>query len=317
MSAVVQRVGKRKSKVYSFFYYLNRYKFLYALILPAFVFTLVFSYLPMAGLIVAFKDYDIWLGFWASPWAENHGFAHFIALFQNRAIMEAVGNTLMLSMLNLAVSFPMPIIFALLLNELRLKIFKRVVQTISYMPHFLSWISVIGITMVFFGQYGPFNEMLLFFNPARQRELFLTNQEFFVPLLVFLNLWKVMGFQSIIFLAAITGVDPQLHEAAAIDGASRLKQVWHVIIPGIMPTVAVMFILQIGGIMASNFELVFGLQNVFIDFEVIDTVVYRHGLLQRGFSQATALGLTRGLIALFLTVIANQICKKIGDVSIF
>jgi len=287
------------------------------MIIPALAFTFIFAYLPMGGLIVAFKDYDIWQGIWASPWADRGGFAHFIALFTNRAILDSIGNTIYLSLLNLAISFPAPIIFALLLNELRQVIFKRVVQTVSYMPHFLSWISVIGITMVFFAPHGPLNEFFMLFNPDRTRELYLARNDLFVPILVFLNLWKTMGFQSIIFLAAITGVDPQLYEAAAMDGAGRFKQAIHVTIPAIMPTVMVMFILQIGSILSSNFELVFGLQNVFIDFEVIDTVVYRHGLLQRGYSQATALGLTRGLIALGLTVGVNQISKKLGSASIF
>jgi len=311
--------GSRKKRpgIIRFGKALMKYKFLYLMVIPALVFTAVFAYLPMTGLIVAFKDYDIWLGIFDSPWAGRNGFAHFINLFQNQAIRASIWNTLYLSTLNLLISFPAPIIFALLLNELRLVIFKRVVQTISYMPHFLSWISVIGITMVFFSEHGPLNEFFNLLNPGRSRQLYLMRNDLFVPILVFLNLWKTMGFQSIIFLAAIAGVDPQLYEAAAIDGASRFRQAWHVTIPAIMPTIAVLFILAIGGIMSSNFELVFGLQNPFIDFDVIDTVVYRHGLLQRGFSQATALGLTRGLIALFLTVIANQICKKLGDVSVF
>lgn len=309
--------AKKPRRKGDFLVRLNKYKFLYLMTIPAIAFTMIFAYLPMAGLVVAFKDFDIWAGIFGSPWADRGGFAHFIAVFQNQAIRASIWNTLYLSTLNLLISFPAPIIFALLLNELRLAIFKRVVQTISYMPHFLSWISVIGITMVFFAQFGPLNEFLSTINPDRTRRLFLAENDLFVPILVFLNLWKTMGFQSIIFLAAISAVDPQLYEAAAIDGASRFKQAWHVTVPAIMPTVSVMFILQIGSIMSSNFELVFGLQNAFIDFEVIDTVVYRHGLLQRGYSQATALGLSRGLIALFLTVVANQICKKLGNVSVF
>ena len=318
MSGLVLSKKKEPNFFIKLFRYIYKYKFLYLLVIPAMGFTLVFAYVPMAGVIVAFKDYNIWLGIWDSPWAGNNGFAHFIAIFQNQAIMQSVGNTLMLSLLNLAISFPMPIIFALLLNELRQVIFKRVVQTISYMPHFLSWISVIGITIVFLSPFGPMNQILSIFIPEHDEStIFLTSQDLFVPLLVFLNLWKTMGFSSIIYLAAITGVDPQLNDAAAIDGANRFKQIWHVTIPSITPTIAIIFILSIGGILAANFELVFGLQNVFIDFEVIDTVVYKHGLLQRGFSMATAVGLARGLIALLLTVIANQICKRLGNVSVF
>jgi putative aldouronate transport system permease protein len=211
----------------------------------------------------------------------------------------------------------MPIFFALLLNELRGVFFKKFVQTVSYMPNFLSWISVIGLAMVFFGDYGPFNDLLSFFNPDRQRVLYLSKNNLFLPFLLLLNLWKNMGFQSIIFLAAITGVDTQLIEAAAIDGANRFQRVWHVILPAIAPTISIMFILNIGSIFSSNFELVFGLQNAFIDFETIDTVVYKYGLLQRGYSLATAVGLTRGLVALLLTVTANWITRRIGNTSVF
>ncbi len=296
---------------------LRKHTFLFGLTLPAILFSLVFAYLPLSGLIVAFKDYNIWKGPLGSPWAANYGFAHFIEVVKFAPIMRSIGNTLMLSTLNLLIGFPAPILFALLLNELRAIRFKKIVQTVSYMPNFLSWISVIGICMVVFSDYGPINDLLCLLMPGRERVLYLSRNELFVPFLVVLNLWKNMGFQSIIFLAAITGVDPQLYEAAAIDGASRLQQVRHVTLPSIAPTIAVMFILNIGGILSSNFELVFGLQNAFINFETIDTVVYKFGLQQRGYSLATAVGLMRGLIALFLTVIANIITKKIGDTSVF
>ena len=300
-----------------FFTALFRYKYLYILIIPAAVSSIIFAFIPLGGLIVAFKDYDIWKGFLASPWAGDHGFAHFIELVKFKPVFRSIGNTIMLSMLNLATGFPAPIIFALLLNELRIKIFKRVVQTISYMPHFLSWISVIGLCQVFFSDYGPFNDLLSAIDPSRTRQLYLSKQALFVPMQVGLNLWKNVGFSAIIYLAAITGVDPQLFEAAAIDGAGRMKQTWHITIPGITPTVAVMFILSIGGILASNFELVFGLQNPFIDFETIDTVIYKYGLLQKGYSLSTAIGLVRGLITLGLMVTANTITRKLNDVSVF
>jgi putative aldouronate transport system permease protein len=300
-----------------FFAALWKYKFLYALAVPSLAFTLVFAYLPLSGLIVAFKDYDIWKGMMGSPWAASFGLEHFAEIFRLKPVIASVGNTLLLSTLNLLIGFPMPIAFALLLNELRHMAFKKTVQTISYMPNFLSWISVIGLTIVFFGEYGPLNGLLSTIDPDRARVLYLSKNELFLPFLLFLNLWKNMGFQSIIFLAAITAVDVQLFEAAEIDGAGRLKQVWHITLPSIAPTVSVMLILSIGGILSSNFELVFGLQNAFIDFETIDTVVYKYGLLQRGYSLATAVGLARGLIALLLTVAANYATKRMGNTSMF
>ena len=304
-------------KIKRFFLILNRYKFLYLLTIPAFVFTILFAFVPMGGLIVAFKDFDIWQGFWGSPWAGNYGFEHFITIFTFKPLLDSILNTVLLSTLNLAISFPAPIIFALLLNELRIGIYKKIVQTVSYMPHFLSWISVIGLTMMFFSDFGPLNELLSLINPERDRVLFLSHQEYFIPFLLGLNLWKTVGFQAIIFLAAITAVDPQLFEAAAIDGASRFRQTWHITLPGITPTIVVMFILSIGSILASNFELVFGLQNPFIDFETIDTIIYKYGLQGRRYSLATAVGLARGLLALGLTVGVNSIAKKVNETAVF
>jgi len=300
-----------------FYFFLNKYKFLYVLVVPAYVFTIVFAFLPMAGLVVAFKDYAIMKGIFASPWAGNFGFAHFKELFTMKPVIDSISTTVIVSLLNMAISFPAPIIFALLLNEIRAGIFKKVTQTISYMPNFLSWISVIGLCVVFFNDYGPLNDLLRLFNPDKARVLFLSQQRDFLPFLLILNLWKTMGFQAIIFLAAITGVDTQLFEAASIDGAGRFKQVWHITIPAIMPTIMVMFILGIGGILSSNFELVWGLKNPYINFETIDTIVYQYGIQQRGYSLTTALGLTRGVLALGLTIFVNQISRRVADISVF
>ena len=308
---------RNRNTAVRFFIVLARYKWLYILLIPAAISTIIFAFIPLGGLIVAFKDYDIWLGFWGSPWTDNYGFKHFISLVKFKPMLLSIFNTVYLSLLNLAIGFPSPIIFALLVNELTNKIFKKSVQTISYMPHFLSWISVIGLCQVFFGEYGPLNELLSYFNPERSRQLYLSRQALFVPMLIILNLWKSIGFNAIIYLAAITGVDPQLYDAAAVDGAGRFSQLRNITLPGITPTIAVMFILSIGGILQSNFELVFGLQNSFIDFETIDTVIYKYGLLQKGYSLSTAIGLVRGLITLGLIVLTNAITKKLNDVSVF
>jgi len=289
---------------------------LYLLILPAFVSAIIFAYIPMAGLITAFKDYDIFKGFWASPWTSQYGFKHIITLVTNQALLDSIWNTLKLSLLGMAIGFPAPIILALLINELRVGIFKKVTQTISYMPHFLSWISVIGLVTVFFAEYGPINDTLSMINPERTRILYLANPNSFVPFLLGLGLWKGIGFSSIVYIATIAGIDPQLYEAAMIDGAGRFKQMWHITLPGLSMIATLLLVLSVGGLLGSNFELVFGLQNPFIHFETIDTIIYKHGLMQRGYSVATALGLVRGLIGMGLTLGANLLSKKINKLSI-
>lgn len=297
---------------------LKRFLPVYLLLLPAIALTLVFAYVPLGGLIVTFKDYDIFKGFLKSPWADQFGMANIISIFRNEELMASISNTVVLSVLNLAISFPAPVILALMINELRLGIFKKTVQTISYMPQFLSWISVIGLTMVFFGEYGPVNDIFnLILGGDRARVLYLSKQEYFLPLLLGLNLWKTVGWNSIIYISAMSSIDPQLYEAAMMDGAGKWKQMLHITVPGISVTIILLFVMNIGGILNSNFELVYGLKNAFIDFETIDTIIYKSGLQQRGYSVATALGLIRGLIGLGLTLIANAASKKINEVSIF
>jgi len=289
---------------------------LYLLILPALVFTAIFAYIPLFGLIVAFKDFDLWKGFLASPWAAHHGFQHIMEIFTFKPMYKSIFNTLYLSILGLLVGFPAPIVLALLFNELKLGRFKKTVQTVSYMPYFLSWISVIGISIAFFDSYGPLNGILSLIAPSRERILYLSNQGFFVPLIIGLGLWKGVGWGSIIYLASIAGIDPQLYEAASIDGASRFQQMRRITLPSIAPTAAIVLILSIGGILGSNFELVYGLQNAFINFETIDTIIYKHGILQRGYSLATAVGFTRGLVALVLMLTANSISKRLAKQAI-
>ena len=219
--------------------------------------------------------------------------------------------------MNLLISFPAPIILALLFNELKNGIFKRVTQTISYMPYFLSWISVIGLTISFLDTYGPVNNILcMLLGESRERVLYLSHSNLFVPMLAFLNLWKGVGWGSILYLASMSSIDPMLYEAASIDGASRWQKTIMITLPCIAPTIAIMFILSIGGILGSNFELVFGLQNPFMNFETIDTTIYKQGILSSSYSIATAVGFTRGIVALILTLAANFINKKIGNHSV-
>lgn len=297
---------------------LNTFKkniFVYLLMLPSIVLTFIFAYLPMPGILVAFQDFNIFAGLWGSPWV---GLDNIIRIFEVPLLWGSILNTLNLSLLSIIVGFPAPIILALMINEVKDGLYKRTAQTLSYLPHFLSWIAAVGLAYTFFDRHGPLNNFLVWlYGQDTERILFLSRQELFIPVLLLLNVWKNVGWGAIVYLAAITGIDQSLYEAAYIDGANRFKQHIHITLPGIGQTVIIMLIFTLGGLLASNFELVYGMQNPFIDFEVIDTVVFRSGIQQGDFSIAAAVGFTRGLIAFLLTVMANKMAKKVANISIW
>lgn len=293
------------------------YKYAYILILPALIATIVFQYLPFLGITIAFKDYNIYDGIWRSPWV---GFDNFILVFKQKAMLKAIGNTLLLSTVNIFGATPFPIILAILFNEIWNMRFKKLVQTISYMPHFLSWVSVVGICYSFLAIEGMFNTALAgIFGEGYVAKNFLMESKYFIPIAFLTNLWKTVGWSSVIFLAAIAGIDPSLYEAATIDGAGKLRQIWHITLPGIKTTIIIIFVMNMGGLFASNFELVYGLQNVYTidDTEVINTLIYRTGIQNGNYSAATAFGLTQGLITVTLILIANALSKRIAEVSIW
>ena len=295
--------------------YMRKNYGIYLMLLPAVLLTFVFAYLPMPGIMVAFKDYNIFKGPFGSPWSGLH---NIYRVFELPGVVMSIWNTLSLSIYTLLIGFPAPIIFALLLNEMRSMWYKKVVQTISYLPYFLSWISVIGIAMNFYSLYGPINDLLAAINgPNTERTLFLANPSFFVPNILALTVWKGLGWDSIIYLAAITSIDPQLYEAAVIDGAGKLKQAWHITMPGLLPTTMILLILRMGGLFGSNFELVYGLQNPFINYEVISTIVYKMGIQQADYSLATAVGFLQGIVALVLTLMANKASKMASGTAIW
>ncbi|SFJ93021.1 putative aldouronate transport system permease protein [Paenibacillus sp. UNC496MF] len=290
-------------------------KYLYLLLAPAILFVFVFVYMPLPGIMVAFKDYDVFKGFWGSDWA---GLKFIREVFELPMIGDAIGKTLLISTLTLIVCFPAPIVLALLLNELRLKLFKRITQTLLYLPHFLSWISVIGIAYAFYSIYGPLNDIRLWlFGGDTERIMFLSNPHFFIPNVLLLSLWKETGWSTVIFLAAIASVDPQLYEAAYMDGAGKLRQTFRITLPTILPTVMIMLIFQLGNLFQSNFELIYGLQNPFVNTEVISTLIYKQGIQQGAYALSTALGFIQGLIAFVLTVAANSISKKLTSSGIW
>ncbi len=293
----------------------NESIYTYILLLPAIVITFVFAYVPMPGIIVAFQDFNVFKGIFGSPWA---GLEHILNIVRMPPLLESVTNTLYLSVLSIVTGFPAPIILALLFNELRVGIFKKTVQTMSYLPYFLSWISVVGITITFLSTYGPVNDIrVLLFGPETERIMFLSRQELFVPIQLILSLWKGVGWSSIIYLAAISSIDIQLYEAARIDGASRMQQTWHITLPSIKPTIIILLIFRMGSLFGDNFELVYGMQNPFIKFDVISTLVYTRGIVQGNYSMAAAVGFTQGLIAFLLVSISNKIAKAVSDVYIW
>lgn len=293
---------------------LKKNKMTYAFLLPAIVLVIVFCYLPLPGLYVAFTDYSAFKGIFGSDFV---GLDNIIAILQTPKLFKAVLNTLYLSFLNIVIVFPIPIVFAIMINEIKNAAFKRIAQTISYLPHFISTIAVVGIASTIFSSSGIINDIrVALFGPETERILFLGLQEFFVPNIIGLTLWQSLGWSTIIFLSAISGIDPELYEAAIIDGAGKFKQCWYITLPSLSMTIILLLIFKIGSLLASNFDLIYGLQNVFIDFDVISTITYKEGIEAGNFGVSTALGFMTGVISMILTLGANAISKKINNVSL-
>ncbi|KGP78165.1 MULTISPECIES: ABC transporter permease [unclassified Paenibacillus] len=288
---------------------------LYLLISPVVAYYIVFQYLPMYGIQIAFKDFIATKGIWGSPWV---GFEHFERFFHSYFFWRLIKNTLGLGLYSLAVGFPVPIILALLMNEVRAEKFKKFVQTITYAPHFLSTVVVVGMMMMFLSpRYGIINHFIGMFGGTPIN--FLSEPSWFKTLFVMSDVWQTMGWSSIIYLAALAGVDSQLHEAARVDGATRLQRIWHINIPSIMPTIIILFILNIGSIMGIGFEKVLLMQNT-LNLEtsdIISTYVYRSGIQDAEYSFSAAIGLFNSIINFILLVTVNQISKRMSETSLW
>lgn len=290
---------------------LSAQKYLYLLMLPGIVYFLLFKYAPMYGILMAFKDFDPFAGILGSPWA---GLKHFERIFSSSGVLPVVYNTLRISILQIIFGFPAPIIFALLLNEMVGNKFKKTVQTVSYLPHFLSWVVVSGLIFQIlspsYGLYGYITDLLNI-----KPEVPLGNPNIFIVILIVSAIWKDMGYGSIIYLATISGINSEMYEAARIDGAGRLKQVLYITIPSLLPTVSIMFILRLGHLLDAGFEQIFNLYNpaVLSTADIIDTFVYRIGLGNFEYSFATAVGLCKSVIAFILVMGSNRIVAKFSD----
>ncbi len=309
----------------SFWVRLREEKYLQIMALLGIAWMLVFNYIPMYGIIIAFKK-NFYITtplfskkFWESPWAANHGFQHFIAFIKDEEFVNVMVNTLGISLIKLAVNFTLPIVFALLLNEVKNLRFKKVVQTITYMPHFLSWVVLGGILTTWLGDGGLINEILVKTGILKEGISFLAYPKYFWGITVISDLWKELGWSAIIYLAAISGIDQEMYEAAKVDGASRWKQIWSITLPSIAPTVTIMFILAVGGLLNTNFDQILVLNNPLNAprSNVLDIYVYQTAMRGMRYSYAAAIGLFKSVIAFILLFIANQVTKKLNDTALF
>jgi len=286
------------------------------MVLPGILLVFVFSYIPMYGVLTAFMDYDIFTAhrIFENPWV---GFKHFKAFFDAPNFMTLIRNTIVISLLKFFIGFPAPIVLALMLNEVRHMVFKRVVQTITYLPHFMSWVIVGGLVMSLLStDNGSVNILLKGIGAIEEPINFLSIKEYFWTILISTNVWKEVGFASIVYLAAIAGVDPNLYEAADIDGASKFKQIYLITIPTIMPVILIFMILAIGSLLNAGFEDILILaENPLLRpvSDVIDVYVYRIGLQNFKYSFAAAIGLFKAVISIMLLTIANYLARKAGS----
>lgn len=288
---------------------------LYIMLIPCIVLLIVFSYVPMAGVVIAFKNLNPRLGMFASPWAEP-ATKYFQQLFSDQKFWDVLVNTLYISFLRLLAGFPAPIILALMYNEIRHDKFKRVTQTVLYLPHFLSWVVLSGIFQTIFLNEGSLN---LFLHSLSLESIpFLTKREYFIPFLVVTDVWKGMGFGSIVYLAAISGIDAELYESAELDGAGRLQKMWYITLPNIAMAISVNLILSMSGILSGGFDQIYNLDATGTVFDIIDTYLYRIAFSSgSNYGLATALGLFKSLVSLLLILVTNKAANKISGVGIW
>ena len=294
---------------------LIRYAPFYLFLLPAVIWYAVFAYYPMTGVIIAFKKFQYSLGIYGSHWV---GLRYFQDFLSNQEFYRIVGNTVIISLSKLIINFPAPIILALMFNAVTRNSFKRTIQTISYLPYFVSWVVVAALIHKFFSPTtGMINDIRI--SMGLDPIYYLGQKDLFLPFIVLSDMWKSVGYGSIIYLAALTGIDPTLYEAANIDGANGAQKLWHITLTGIKGTVGIMFLLSVGGLFGSNMEQILLLQTpaTFDVSEVIDTYVLKRGINMNQFDYATAVGLFRSVISLVLVVGSNYLSKNLTQISLW
>jgi len=315
---------KGKKKTYkrkeTFGQYFKKKYDLYLLLLPSLVFVIIFNIIPLYGITLAFKDYNMfaaetpWKSIGASEWV---GFKYFINVFGRPDFKRALANTLIISTYKIIFNFPLPIIFAIFLNEVKSIKFQKGLQLIVYLPHFLSWAVVAGIFVTLLSSTGVVNTFLE--SLGFEKVKFMMDNSVFRKVLVFSDAWKEVGWSSIIYFAAIAGLDQECYESAIVDGANRFQQMWYITIPGLLPTIVLMLIIRIGNIMDAGFSQIFAMYNptVYESADIIGTYVYRMGLGKMDFSTGTAVGLFNSLIGLILVLSSNRVAKRLTGKSIW
>lgn len=281
---------------------------------PCMVFLLIFSFLPMFGIVMAFQNYIPAKGIGGSPWV---GLDNFKFMFQIPDSKQILNNTIIIAVWKIVVGTLVSIVFALLLNEIRVRFAKKFMQTVVYLPNFLSWAVLATVVMNIFSYEGPVNAVLGWF--GLDPVLFMASNHWFRPMLVLTDVWKGFGYGSIIYLASLTAIDPGLYEASSIDGAHRFQQLWHVTLPGLMPTILLVTTLNLPNVLNAGFDQIFNLYNplVYETSDIIDTYVYRVGLVERQYSLGTAIGLLRSVVGIVLILSANKLAQKLTDYRIF
>lgn len=279
--------------------------------IPVIVFFIVFRYVPMLGNVIAFKQYNLMQGIWGSPWA---GLDNFRLIFQNPQTLQIIRNTFLLSFLGIVIGFPFPVLVAVMLNEVGRAWFKKSVQTLIYLPHFFSWVIVGGLVVTLFGAQAGFVNTIIVALGGEPVQ-FLYRADSWMAIFFGSSIWKEAGFSAIIYLAAISAIDPHLYEAASIDGASKLKQIWHVTLPGIAPIMTIMLIIAMGNVMEVGFDHVYNMQNSSVSdvSSVISTYIYQVGIQGGMYSLTTAMGLFEAVIGLTLVILANAAAKKFNQ----
>ena len=290
-------------------------RYLLMMLIPCLLYYVIFKYIPMYGLIISFKKYDFVKGIMKSEWV---GLKYFIQFFKNPYFTRVLFNTLNISVSSLIWSFPAPIIFALLLNEVRGTYFKKVVQTATYLPHFISLVIIVGLMKQLVSPTtGVINKIITMCGGDAIN--FFMEKKWFVPLYIISEIWCNFGWGAIVYIAAIAGINQELYEAATVDGAGRFKKVWHITIPGILPTVIIMLILKLGGMLAVGYEKILLMYNesTYETADVISTYVYRNGIQQFNYSYGTAVGLMNAIVDVMLIVAANYISNKVADTGLW
>ena len=295
---------------------LKKTKYLQLLIIPGLIFFIIFRYIPMYGIVIAFEDYNTYLGVFGSKWI---GFEQFIRFFKYHYFFRILKNTVLLSFYSLVFGFPAPIIIAIYFNELRSQTYKRFVQTVSYLPHFISVATLVGIMTVMLSPSRGFINVILVKLFGIKPIYFMADARWFRPLYVLSSIWQNVGWGAIIYLAALSQVDPQLYAAAVVDGTSRIRRIWHVSLPSIMPTMVILLVLRIGTLFSVGFEKVLLMYNpaIYETADIISTYMYRRGLQLAEYSYGAAVGFFNSLVNLTLLILANWIARRVTEYSLW